>query len=244
MTSRRTELFLKLLITESFCLAMIAPLFIVLPNLDALSDYLFPKLALRSFGYCFVRYVALVLVMIEITKSVATFLILGKIMLACSTRAALGLNEHIKIGGNLLLASRMYYQLGLFNQFLNSEFCSNSMPPIILFGTGLIILLNYGTIRFYGRISNLIYPFIPFVNIVTYFFPLILLPETVNVIEKSAKFLATARHKKLTKYEKRVIYSLKAVGIRCGEFGVVSTSWATKLVETGLNYTATMLLTF
>ncbi|OXA48039.1 hypothetical protein Fcan01_16990 [Folsomia candida] len=124
----------------------------------------------------------------------------------------MSLTERIKIEENTLLASKMYHQLELFNQFLNQEFLSNSMPPVIFFGSGSIFLT--------------------------------LLPETANVNEKSVEYLATARHKVVTKYEKRVIYSFKPVGIRCGGFCVVSASWATKLMEAGLNYTATLLLTF
>ncbi|OXA48212.1 hypothetical protein Fcan01_16972 [Folsomia candida] len=208
-------------------------------KLDPLHKYLFPK----SFTYFVIRVVLFIVVEIEVSKSAVALMIVGQIVLACSRKVAVGFNEHIKIGGSPLLGFKLYQQLELLNQFTNQEFCSNSVPPVVLFGTSTLILMNYGTIRLYGIVPRFFYPWVPFVNVLIHFFPFTMIPQTVKVNAKSVEFLATARRQTLTKYEKKVVNSLKPVGIRCGQFGMISTSWATKVLDSILNYTATLLLT-
>lgn len=245
-SSRGLELIVHLALYASLAYPIVLSCLCVWLNVDSMQPYLSPRSRLIYMICIPVRIILPILVLIELPKSSIVLLILSKIIGTCSTQAVLALRMRIKFDRKLLLDSiKLYWEIVLFHEYVNQMFCWHSVPPLILFGCRHIVLLNYGTIRLRGIISNLYYSVVPLVTLIAYMFPVTLLPEEVRVHEGSIEFLATVRRQEpLTKYERRVIYSMRRVGIRCGQFGVMSTTWAVKMMEIILNYTATMLLTF
>ncbi|OXA44705.1 hypothetical protein Fcan01_20434 [Folsomia candida] len=217
-------------------------------NLDPLG-YLLPTK--WSITFPFARIILLTQYFVETGRSSLGLMIIGFIVMSATIEATSQLHglvrssaDSFRLRGKTRLIIKLYQELQLWNQFTNESFCYFAIPPIFFFGTALVILVNYGTIRLYDTTPGMIYPLIPFCNAVALIFLVILLPQAARAKENSSKLFSTLRKQFVSKYEKRVAKSLRPIGIACGPVGMISNKWAGKVMEVILNYSVTLLLTF
>lgn len=247
-SSRHLELIFKSVIFPATCGPVFVAAIAVTLNLDPLG-YLLPTK--WSITFPFARIILLTQYFVETGRSSLGLMIIGFIVMSATIEATSQLHglvrssaDSFRLRGKTRLIIKLYQELQLWNQFTNESFCYFAIPPIFFFGTALVILVNYGTIRLYDTTPGMIYPLIPFCNAVALIFLVILLPQAARAKENSSKLFSTLRKQFVSKYEKRVAKSLRPIGIACGPVGMISNKWAGKVMEVILNYSVTLLLTF
>lgn len=219
----------------------------VVLNLDPLSIW-FPTncedCITRRITLYTVRIIILTLIGVEVTKTLLAFLIVGLIVLFAAAEGACILDNCIKFSSKIRIV-RCYQEFQIWNQHTNTLFCYQAIPPLIFFGIVIVIIVNYATIRLFGVLPGMIYPVAPFTSLVAAVTFMTLLPQAAETHKNSSRFLASVKsHLCERKYDRKVAYSLRPIGARCGPFGIITNKWVSKFLETDLNYTFTALLTF
>ncbi|OXA38673.1 hypothetical protein Fcan01_26566 [Folsomia candida] len=199
----------------------------------------------RMVTFYMTRILILTLLCVEIVKAGLAFLIVGMIVLLAASEGACKLDNCIKSGTvSKLGILRLYQELQIWNQHTNILFCYKAIPPLLFLGLIIVIFVNYATIKLFGVLPGMIYPAAPASSLGAAVLFMTLLPQAAKTHDNSSLFLASVKNYVIGKYERKVGYSLRPIGARCGPFGIIRYEWVSKFVETDLNYTLTALLTF
>lgn len=186
----------------------------------------------------------------ELTKGVCAYCVLALSVLCAAIRAISRLKEIVR-GASLerriqqkLKVVGVYRQLQLWNQYTNHNFCYRAVPPLVLFGVGILILANYGTIRMRNYFPPVMYPLMPFTAVLASSFIVTVLPIAGSVDDLSRSLLQDMKGRFLKKYERRLVNSLKPLGMQCGSRGMVTKDWTLGIMDSIVDHTITLLITF
>lgn len=194
-----------------------------------------------------VRLVIFLIALLEIAKSsnalfIVTLLgicsindVLSDLSRAARIRRILGGFKEIKL----------YRELFIWNKYTNQNFCSFEAPPLIFFGSGVIVLTYYGTIRMYGKMAVLPYLINPITWVLATFFLVLLVPHAANCWEYANTFLRQKRNCcDLLKAQRKVWKSMRPLNIQVGPFGVIRRGLKSLVIKYIVDNTITLLLAF
>lgn len=139
---------------------------------------------------------------------------------------------------------RMFKILQVWNVYYNMEFCHYIAPPLIFFGISVCVLANFATIKMYRTLPIMVYLEFPVVSMLAYGFLATALPRSVMVHEVSSEYLRVLRAICIRRYEKKLIRSLRPMGVRVGHFGTITKNWVVTICQNIVVYTMNLLLTY
>lgn len=238
---------MTLLLRVTFLAPFLLPPVGVYLELDPLLVVLIEYFDKKNMLLFLIRTALYVMIATDVMKAVNAFFIVG-LMVICSMNDIMqDLNEACFTAR---VETRMrkivlYKQMFIWNKYTNQHFCSFSVPPLIFFGIGVIVLTYFGSIRMFGTMDFLIYIRLPVMGVLGTFFVVMLIPHAAKVVEFSTNFIIGARNEvNLSKFERKTWQSVRPLGIQVGDFGHVNK----KLKPLALKYiaenTVTLLLTF
>lgn len=192
-----------------------------------------------------VRLAAYLFIAMELVKSVSGTLVLSLIVLQGSTRRTTRIMEALqKFGDSKTAGIQIHKELRIWNRFYNLYYVYYVCPPLIWFGVSILVLTNYGTIKLFGKVHILVYVAFPIISAIASTFLVTVLPQAAEVYEVSSTYLNQLRGSCFTKYERKLFRSLKPIGIRCASFGMVTTDWMVAIIQSMVDNTINLLLTF
>jgi hypothetical protein len=196
-----SERIVELLIRGFYFAIFVFPFPIVFYDLDVL-HIIFKILNINTdhiILFTIFRFAVYFVLIMEIIISMLAFISIG-LMVVCSA------NDLLK---NLLYFEKrhkfyrlwynskvinFYKRLQLWMQYTNNNFCSFAVPPLLYFGVTVLIISNYGAIRFKNNFDSLsmfiIYLLFPVTSGGAFIFVFLLIPQAVNVHDYSIKCLA------------------------------------------------------
>lgn len=186
-----------------------------------------------------------VLCVLEILRSICGLGIVFLMFLGASTEIILRCKKLIGERGLCpMKVIPVYKELQIWTSYINEKFCYFAVPPIIFFGMGIIILTNYLTIRWFGKVPITLYWVPAFTSFIGFSIVVTIVPWGTQVFESSLLLLEFLRGKCFSKYGQKLIRSLKPVGIQMGPFCTMSRAWLVAIVWNIATYTIHLLLTF
>lgn len=140
---------------------------------------------------------------------------------------------------------KLFRQLSIWLDFLNMNICNFAVPPLTFFGVSFLIFGLFGSIRMLGRVEFVVYLIVPISTLIATFFLVMLLPEVAGVCEGGNEYLCKIRRKLGgMRWEKRIVRSLRPLGIRIGQFGLVRNNLMKTIVSAWAENTMSLLIMF
>lgn len=181
----------------------------------------------------------------EFLKSVCGLTIVTLAVLSGSIEIMAKCRKVLETKNNLeVRVIAMYKELQIWNDYVNQNFCYFALPPLIFFGVSVFIFANYGTIRLPGKLPLIAYWACPATSLIGIFALWTILPLAVMVWETSRSHLDYLRGRCYSKYEVRLLRSVRNVGFAIGPFGHATKSWMVAIMGNVVDYTTSALLTF
>lgn len=143
-----------------------------------------------------------------------------------------------------LEAVRVYRELQIGNGYINQNFCTYVSPPFIFFGVSLIVISTYGTIRMVGKMPWMVYPVIPATAVIAIVVAVTMASKGAKVFENSEKYLRQLSQNARSKYDRRLVKSLRPLDAKLGQFGRVDKGLCTEMVKYFTDYTTNLLITY
>jgi hypothetical protein len=137
--------------------------------------------------------------------------------------------------------------LNIFNQIqiyfaINETLYFWEIPIILTFGSVLMILGNYTTIKLHHFLEIPLILLPPAASISVFIMVISLVPETTDVFEGSVNFLRQLKASTRSPYGKKAAGALKPYGLKSGPFFMMKNTMRKKLIEVQLLYTINLLL--
>ncbi|OXA63920.1 hypothetical protein Fcan01_01219 [Folsomia candida] len=198
-----------------------------------------------NFFSIFLRATVLTLLWTELLKVVSGIFTLALIVMDGFTSGMRQLRQVQRIRGTSpMRIMRLYSQLQLSNQYLNQTLCYYTIPPLIFFGVGLVTLTNYGTVRLHDVLPLSLYFILPLTSFLGGVFVVVVLPLASKVYETASDFISFLRGRCISRYERRLFYSIKVIGIQSGPFHMLDKPSVVTISKSVVDYTIHLLLTF
>lgn len=132
----------------------------------------------------------------------------------------------------------------MWNSYVNLEIYHHVAPPFVFFGCTISVLANYATIKMFGTFPFMVYLTFPIVGVIEITVLGTILPRSAISYEESARYLRALRELCFRRYERRLIRSLRPIGLRVGHFGTITTIWMVAIIKTIVDCTINLLLTY
>lgn len=219
-------------------------------DLDPLGALQPPNIHLSIVAHCtsiLLRFGVLSVFVMELTKGVSACLVFILMVLCAGIVGIVRVNEIVRkssLVNDKIKIMKVYKQLQLWNQYTKQYFFYTAVPPLILFGILTLIVANYATIRLRHYIPPMIYPLMPFTSMLASTFAVTLIPKAGSVFVLSKILLQDMKGRFVGKYERRVAISLRPMGVACGSCGIITKDWTLGIMDSIVNHTITLLITF
>lgn len=221
----------------------------ILLQVDPLSTMIPPSCSSAwSIIFFMIRATVIIIVVNQILQAVNALFIMGLIVVY-SVNEAINLLRNVNSRGkntfDQIRGIQLFRELWIWIDFTNLNFCNLVVPLLIGFGVLFVTFGLYGTIRMVHYAEFLVYLFVPITTWMSLLFVGILLPIGAGVFENSKIYLnQTGRNMGGVAWQKRVLRSLRPLGIQIGQFGLVSNSTTKTIITAIAENTATLLIMF
>ncbi|OXA49245.1 hypothetical protein Fcan01_15352 [Folsomia candida] len=211
------EFGMKFMLWISFIAPFASPIVIYL-QLDPLFELVVMEFVPPvNIPFVLLRIIVPIIASTEVIKSANAFFIVG-LMVVCSMNDIMQDLAGTSCFKNTLQRFqeiRLYKEMFIWHEYANQNFCSFSVPPLIFFGVGVVILTYFGTIRMVGKLDFLVYTAFPLTAICGTLFVVMMIPHAANVVENASNFLDERRNEvSLSKFERQRLKSLRPLGIQ------------------------------
>jgi hypothetical protein len=255
------ELCMMGVVVLSVAVFLVSPSFIFLfisnPDpLYPLLTWLLPSSIVNDFGaFIIVRFILFTIVLVELFRCLTAYLLMALLMVVSVNDMSRRMAYMLSLTGitasrwrKLKTASNKVIQgLKIFNQIqiyfaMNEVLYFWEIPIILTFGSVLVILGNYTTIKLHSYLEMPLILLPPATSIGVFIMTISLVPETADVFEGSANFLRQLKASTRSPYGKKAAGALKPYGLKSGPFFMMKNSMKKTLIEVQLLYTINFLL--